>query len=179
MTFTPSMRIIYYAVRRRAVIMCACSSVDRVPGYEPVGRRFESCQARQKEMRKIANPRYYRGVRYFTERFYGMCFHRYILVIFSIRIWTNENNGIPYLRQIVIKNYLPFLFQLTTQVRSFWQAKLFDFPSHKKLRAFYISTRNEMIKCILLIHHITDKSKRWWHSSPISSLEVTASLSVW
>ena len=26
----------------------ACSSVDRVPGYEPVGRRFESCQARQK-----------------------------------------------------------------------------------------------------------------------------------
>ena len=25
----------------------ACSSVDRVPGYEPVGRRFESCQARQ------------------------------------------------------------------------------------------------------------------------------------
>ena len=25
---------------------CACSSVDRVPGYEPVGRRFESCQAR-------------------------------------------------------------------------------------------------------------------------------------
>ncbi len=28
--------------------ICACSSVDRVPGYEPVGRRFESCQARQK-----------------------------------------------------------------------------------------------------------------------------------
>ena len=26
---------------------CACSSVDRVPGYEPVGRRFKSCQARQ------------------------------------------------------------------------------------------------------------------------------------
>ena len=25
----------------------ACSSVDRVPGYEPVGRRFESRQARQ------------------------------------------------------------------------------------------------------------------------------------
>ena len=24
----------------------ACSSVDRVPGYEPVGRRFESCMAR-------------------------------------------------------------------------------------------------------------------------------------
>lgn len=30
------------------ISMCACSSVDRVPGYEPVGRRFESCQARQK-----------------------------------------------------------------------------------------------------------------------------------
>ena len=28
-------------------VRCACSSVDRVPGYEPVGRRFESCQARQ------------------------------------------------------------------------------------------------------------------------------------
>ena len=28
---------------------CPCSSVDRVPGYEPVGRRFESRQARQKK----------------------------------------------------------------------------------------------------------------------------------
>ena len=28
---------------------CACSSADRVPGYEPVGRGFESPQARQKE----------------------------------------------------------------------------------------------------------------------------------
>ncbi len=28
--------------------LCACSSVDRVPGYEPVGHRFESYQARQK-----------------------------------------------------------------------------------------------------------------------------------
>ena len=26
---------------------CATSSVDRVPGYEPVGRRFESCVARK------------------------------------------------------------------------------------------------------------------------------------
>ena len=26
---------------------CACSSADRVPGYEPVGRGFESPQARQ------------------------------------------------------------------------------------------------------------------------------------
>ena len=34
---------------------CATSSVDRVPGYEPVGRRFESCVARQKDPRK--NPR--------------------------------------------------------------------------------------------------------------------------
>ena len=28
--------------------MCAHSSADRVPGYEPVGRRFKSCWARQK-----------------------------------------------------------------------------------------------------------------------------------
>ena len=28
---------------------CALSSVDRVPGYEPVGRRFESSRARHKE----------------------------------------------------------------------------------------------------------------------------------
>ena len=27
---------------------CALSSADRVPGYEPVGRRFESFRARQK-----------------------------------------------------------------------------------------------------------------------------------
>ena len=30
-------------------IGCACSSVDRVPGYEPVGRGFESPQARQQK----------------------------------------------------------------------------------------------------------------------------------
>ena len=29
--------------------ICAASSVDRVPGYEPVGRRFESCAARQEK----------------------------------------------------------------------------------------------------------------------------------
>ena len=29
--------------------MCALSSADRVPGYEPVGRRFESCRARQEK----------------------------------------------------------------------------------------------------------------------------------
>ena len=33
--------------------MCALSSADRVPGYEPVGQRFESSRARQtQEMRK-------------------------------------------------------------------------------------------------------------------------------
>ena len=32
---------------------CALSSVDRVPGYEPVGRRFESSRARQKTLRKM------------------------------------------------------------------------------------------------------------------------------
>ena len=30
---------------------CAISSVDRVPGYEPVGRRFESCMARHEPVR--------------------------------------------------------------------------------------------------------------------------------
>ena len=29
--------------------MCALSSADRVPGYEPVGQRFESSRARQKK----------------------------------------------------------------------------------------------------------------------------------
>ena len=32
----------------RSKYLCALSSVDRVPGYEPVGRRFESFRARQK-----------------------------------------------------------------------------------------------------------------------------------
>ena len=32
----------------------ACSSVDRVPGYEPVGRRFESRQARQHDTLRFA-----------------------------------------------------------------------------------------------------------------------------
>ena len=29
--------------------MCALSSADRVPGYEPVGQRFKSSRARQKK----------------------------------------------------------------------------------------------------------------------------------
>ena len=29
--------------------MCALSSADRVPGYEPVGQRFESSRARHKK----------------------------------------------------------------------------------------------------------------------------------
>ena len=29
--------------------LCAHSSADRVPGYEPVGRRFKSCWARHNE----------------------------------------------------------------------------------------------------------------------------------
>ena len=33
----------------RRIPVCACSSVDRVPGYEPVGRRFESSRARQQK----------------------------------------------------------------------------------------------------------------------------------
>ena len=37
---------------------CALSSVDRVPGYEPVGRRFESCMARH----LFPNEQVYTGV---------------------------------------------------------------------------------------------------------------------
>ena len=33
---------------------CAHSSVDRVPGYEPVGRRFESSWARHKKQHTLA-----------------------------------------------------------------------------------------------------------------------------
>ena len=36
-----------YVVLYIGVKESATSSVDRVPGYEPVGRRFESCVARQ------------------------------------------------------------------------------------------------------------------------------------
>ncbi len=38
--------ILYMSGQRKTE--CATSSVDRVPGYEPVGRRFESCVARKK-----------------------------------------------------------------------------------------------------------------------------------
>ena len=42
LTFSKECVIIFkYEIR-----LCARSSVDRVPGYEPVGRRFESCRAR-------------------------------------------------------------------------------------------------------------------------------------
>ncbi len=37
----------------------ATSSVDRVPGYEPVGRRFESCVARQKKALAFASAFFY------------------------------------------------------------------------------------------------------------------------
>ena len=34
--------------------MCARSSVDRVPGYEPVGRGFESPRARQQKKERLS-----------------------------------------------------------------------------------------------------------------------------
>ena len=37
--------VLYWGTRQR-VLLCARSSVDRVPGYEPVGRGFESPRAR-------------------------------------------------------------------------------------------------------------------------------------
>ena len=48
------------AILQKYVKSCACSSVDRVPGYEPVGRRFESFQARQKNASPI-------GLAFFNE----------------------------------------------------------------------------------------------------------------
>ena len=50
-------------ITRHVRSVCACSSVDRVPGYEPVGRRFESCQARQAGARSCS------GFFYFTVPF--------------------------------------------------------------------------------------------------------------
>ena len=40
--------VLYITLKRECLQhrKCAISSVDRVPGYEPVGRRFESCMAR-------------------------------------------------------------------------------------------------------------------------------------
>ena len=45
--FQPSKLVAWVRFPSLAPIFCALSSVDRVPGYEPVGRRFESSRARQ------------------------------------------------------------------------------------------------------------------------------------
>ena len=44
--FQPSKLAAWVRFPSPAPIKCALSSVDRVPGYEPVGRRFESFRAR-------------------------------------------------------------------------------------------------------------------------------------
>ena len=49
--FQPSKLVAWVRFPSLAPFKCALSSVDRVPGYEPVGRRFESSRARQ-ETRK-------------------------------------------------------------------------------------------------------------------------------
>ena len=46
--FQPSKLVAWVRFPSLAPI-CALSSVDRVPGYEPVGRRFESSRARHKK----------------------------------------------------------------------------------------------------------------------------------
>ena len=46
--FQPSKLVAWVRFPSLAPI-CALSSVDRVPGYEPVGRRFESSRARHKQ----------------------------------------------------------------------------------------------------------------------------------
>ncbi len=48
--FQPSKLVAWVRFPSLAPI-CAHSSVDRVPGYEPVGRRFESSWARHGEYR--------------------------------------------------------------------------------------------------------------------------------
>ena len=45
--FQPSKLVAWVRFPSLAPFFCAHSSVDRVPGYEPVGRRFESSWARQ------------------------------------------------------------------------------------------------------------------------------------
>ena len=49
--FQPSKLVAWVRFPSLAPIIRALSSVDRVPGYEPVGRRFESSRARHKEER--------------------------------------------------------------------------------------------------------------------------------
>ena len=49
--FQPSKLVAWVRFPSLAPFLCALSSVDRVPGYEPVGRRFESSRARHKEER--------------------------------------------------------------------------------------------------------------------------------
>ena len=56
---------------------CALSSVDRVPGYEPVGRRFESSRARHKKNTPM------RGVLFFF-------FLNYVALIFNISFIKQE-----------------------------------------------------------------------------------------
>ena len=46
--FQPSKLVAWVRFPSLAPIIRALSSVDRVPGYEPVGRRFESSRARHK-----------------------------------------------------------------------------------------------------------------------------------
>ena len=48
--FQPSKLVAWVRFPSLAPI-CAHSSVDRVPGYEPVGRRFESSWARHRKYR--------------------------------------------------------------------------------------------------------------------------------
>ena len=47
--FQPSKLVAWVRFPSLAPFFCAHSSVDRVPGYEPVGRRFESSWARQQK----------------------------------------------------------------------------------------------------------------------------------
>ena len=47
--FQPSKLVAWVRFPSLAPFLCALSSVDRVPGYEPVGRRFESSRARHRK----------------------------------------------------------------------------------------------------------------------------------
>ena len=95
--FQPSKLVAWVRFPSLAPI-CALSSVDRVPGYEPVGRRFESSWARHKKQHTFWCAVFYRvfGCKdltyavsegsHFKQRRLGACSQAAKRIIFAKRI---------------------------------------------------------------------------------------------
>ena len=71
---------------------CACSSADRVPGYEPVGRGFESPQARHKKTLRLLTKGFfndirfaYDGIGYYSMRLRRISFSRIVVTKAAFR----------------------------------------------------------------------------------------------